>query len=328
MDMKTKKLRIDTLLKDYYTNNEHFSDMVNAVIFHGEQNISPHMISEYDTSASTFYDENRDTKTIDRDRDVIKKITDGDKEILVGIENQGQVAWNMPFRMLEYNFLTQSRQWHQINNETERIQMLPIKSISFTLYYGENGWSGPRTYDESMKNVPAAFEDLARYKMQPITDIISLDYHKFKNKDNRDMVKGLQMLYQWKGDVNVFKGMVVSKSVALIIAAHANNEKLYEMIVQHEKEEINMCESMRLYTERIMREGEAKGTKKGETIGIAKGETLGMIDTLIQQLNYRFGKLSESVIDKIQNSSKEQLNKLIIKVFDIQNEEDVLKIIE
>ena len=126
--------------------------------------------------------------------------------------------------------------------------------------------------------------------------------------------------------------MIGSKSTALIIAAHENNEKLYEMIVLRVKEEINMCESMRLYTERIMREGEAMGTKKGETIGIAKGETIditkGEINTLIQQLNYRFGKLSESIIDKIQNSSKEQLNKLIIKVFDIQDEEDVLKIIE
>ena len=67
-----------------------------------------------------------------------------------------------------------------------------------------------------------------------------------------------------------------------------------------------MCESMRLYTERIMKEGE--------------------INTLIQLLSHRFGKLSESIIDKIQNSSKEQLNKLIIKVLDIQNEDDLYNI--
>lgn len=168
-------LKVDTLFKDYFVNHSHFADMVNATLFNGQQVIYPHMISEYDSSVSTYYEDGK-PKTLERDRDSLKKVTIGHQAILIGIENQGQEKWNMPFRIAQYNALTQLRQWNNLHNGKERMLNMPVKSISLVLYYGEKQWNGPRTYDEAVHPIPAVFEDIAKYNMYPITDIVSLDY--------------------------------------------------------------------------------------------------------------------------------------------------------
>lgn len=190
MAYKTKDLKTDILLKDYFTDHWHFTDMINTTIFDGRQVVHPDNVSDFDTSTSTFYDADYPV-TVDRDRDVIKKVMIGSCEILIGIENQSQEKWNMLFQVMEYNMLTQIRQWNQMKTGKQREKNPPIKSISLVLHYGEKRWNGPRTYDEAVRRVPKEFEEFSQYNMFPITDIISLDYHKFRNQDNRDMVKGL-----------------------------------------------------------------------------------------------------------------------------------------
>ena len=313
MTYNLRKLKTDSLLKDYFTDHCHFADMINAVIFDGRQVVHPDHVTDYDISTSTYYDDKGATVTIDRDRDVIRKVTIGDSSILVGIENQSQEDWNMLFRVLEYNLLTQSRQWHQIRTAEELKSKPPVQSMSLVLNFGEKSWKGPRTYDEALTGMPEEFQSIAGLRMFPVTDIIQIDCHRFSDQDNHDMVKGLQMLYQWNGEVRVFEGMVTSKIVALIIASQANNRKLLHIIEHKKEEKIDMCESIRLYTERILNEG------------VEKGEKSGLIGTLVDQLKYKLGRLSPNIELEIENSDTEQLNQLKIRIFSIENEEDILE---
>lgn len=323
MNLKTKSLMADHLLKDYFSDSYHFSDMMNATIFDGKQIIHPDNVSDYDTSTSTYYDDNDESVTIGRDRDVMKKITMNQSSILIGIENQGKEQYDMLFRALEYNMLTQSRQWHQIKTTKELRQNPPIQSISLILYYGENGWKGPRTYDEALAKPPVEFEDLTRHHMFPVVDIVSLDYRKFKNQDNRDMVKGLQMLYLWKGNISVFEGVIMSKIVALIIASHAKDRELLNIINYQKEEKIDMCESMRLYRERVFAEGKDEGKVEGRDEGRIEGE----VNTLLDLLKLKLGKLSPKVEIEIERSNKEQLTQLKINIFSIEKEKDIEKIL-
>ena len=73
-----------------------------------------------------------------------------------------------------------------------------------------------------------------------------------------------------------------------------------------------MCESMRLYTERISKQSREEGEKSG------------LIGTLVDQLKYKLGRLSPNIELKIENSDTEQLNQLKIRIFSIENEEDIL----
>ncbi len=48
---------------------------------------------------------------------------------------------------------------------------------------------------------------------------------------------------------------------------------------------------------------------------------------LLNQLNLKLNGLSVDVISKIENCSSEKIDKLSISIFDIQNEDDILDII-
>ena len=74
---------------------------------------------------------------------------------------------------------------------------------------------------------------------------------------------------------------------------------------------------------RLRNEGEVLGLEKGETIGIEKGKS----DTLKEQLKVKLGTLSRPLENQLTNTSLEKLNELTLNIFNVTNEEDVLKII-
>ena len=82
-----------------------------------------------------------------------------------------------------------------------------------------------------------------------------------------------------------------------------------------ERNEINMCKAM----DQLFQRFENQGIEKGETIGIEK--------TLKELLKVKLGTLSNSLEERLTTTSLEKLNELTLNIFNINSEEDVLKII-
>ena len=82
-----------------------------------------------------------------------------------------------------------------------------------------------------------------------------------------------------------------------------------------EGDEINMCKAM----DQLFQRFENQGIEKGETIGIEK--------TLKELLKVKLGTLSNSLEEQLTTTSLEKLNELTLNIFNINSEEDVLKII-
>ena len=82
-----------------------------------------------------------------------------------------------------------------------------------------------------------------------------------------------------------------------------------------EGNEINMCKAM----DQLFQRFENQGIEKGETIGIEK--------TLKELLKVKLGTLSNSLEERLTTTSLEKLNELTLNIFNINSEEDVLKII-
>ena len=78
-----------------------------------------------------------------------------------------------------------------------------------------------------------------------------------------------------------------------------------------EGDEINMCEAM----DRLFQRFENQGIEKGKS------------DTLKEQLKVKLGTLSRPLEKHLTNTSLEKLNELTLNIFNVTNEEDVLKII-
>ncbi|RHH12162.1 DUF4351 domain-containing protein, partial [Coprobacillus sp. AM18-4LB-d2] len=78
-----------------------------------------------------------------------------------------------------------------------------------------------------------------------------------------------------------------------------------------EGDEINMCEAM----DRLFQRFENQGIEKGKA------------DTLKDLLKVKLGTLSNPLEKQLTNTSLEKLNELTLNIFNVTNEEDVLKII-
>lgn len=53
MAKKTKDLKPDVVLKNYWRNNDQFADLFNAVLFYGKQVIKPAELEDLDTEESS-----------------------------------------------------------------------------------------------------------------------------------------------------------------------------------------------------------------------------------------------------------------------------------
>ena len=81
-----------------------------------------------------------------------------------------------------------------------------------------------------------------------------------------------------------------------------------------EGNKINMCKAM----DQLFQRFENQGIEKGETIGIEKN--------LKELLKVKLGTLSNPLEERLTTTSLEKLNELTLNIFNINSEEDVLKI--
>ena len=90
-----------------------------------------------------------------------------------------------------------------------------------------------------------------------------------------------------------------------------------------EGDEMDMCEGMERMAEGFRKEGEVRGVIRGRSEGKLEEKQ----NTLLTLLTCKLGNLSKETENTIRSSTMEKLNKLTVSIFDIQSENDVLKLI-
>ncbi len=68
-------------------------------------------------------------------------------------------------------------------------------------------------------------------------------------------------------------------------------------------------------------------TRKWMGIGYEQGMNQGIVKTTVTILKKKLGFISENIIEKISNRNEDELNYIVINIFDIDKEEDILKYI-
>ena len=122
----------------------------------------------------------------------------------------------------------------------------------------------------------------------------------------------------YKGSYEDLKGLKnISKENFLYAAIITGSIDLIKNFL--EGDEVDMCEGMERMAEGFRKEGEVRGE--------ARGKLKEKQNTLKEQLEIKFGKLSNNLTNQISKASMEKLNILTRHIFNVTNEEDVLKII-
>ena len=117
-----------------------FADVVNVLLFNGEQVILPNSLKNGLTKSQYKADDN---KIHEQERDVIKFWEDGGINIAIfGLENQTKIDKDMPLRVLNYDGQNYRSQLLNKNQLTR----YPV--ITLVLYFGEERWTKPKSLFE------------------------------------------------------------------------------------------------------------------------------------------------------------------------------------
>lgn len=128
-------------------------------------------------------------------RDLIRKSMSGMNFALIGIENQWNVHYAMPVRIMGYDFLTYDSQLKRIKKVHERKKDLSgaeyiagfskkdklHPAITLLLYYGKEPWDGPRCLSDMID-----WEDVPQEIKEKTADypLYLVDVRRFKNMED------------------------------------------------------------------------------------------------------------------------------------------------
>ena len=305
--MSQERNASDTTCKQLLRDPGCFAGLCNALYFHGRQVIKPEDLISQENDVSTLIGKELLPMETKRYRDIVRKASINGEYMIIGVEHQSTLDKNMIIRILNYDAQL------YINQVESGKEVRPVGS--FVFYTGDKEWSYPKSLKESLK-IPPEMEDYINDWKLPVLELKKMDPQILKSKRLKEVVKISQSMLE--GDYEKLRTnrmiSVESFKMAAILTHTAIKEKDLP-----EGDEINMCKAM----DQLFQRFENQGMEKGELIGFEKGK----LNTLKEQLKVKLGTLSSPLEKQLTNTSLEKLNVLTLNIFNINSEEDVLKII-
>ena len=247
----------EKLLEDY---NDVFADIINGLIFNGEQRILPESLEN--TQVHSQY-KAEDGKVHELERDVAKYWKDKKVELAIcGIENQSSVEKNMPFRIVGYDGASYRSQLLE-----ERKEILPVMTI--VLYFGTNRhWYGKKNIKGLMK-IPEELNDYINdYEMKvfEIAWLTEAEIDRF-HSDFKIVANFFVQKRKNKNYIPDDPTEIRHVDEVLKLLQVMTGDERYQMIFNRKKGVHSMCD----VAERLEKMGIEKGLKQGIGEGIKQG---------------------------------------------------------
>lgn len=308
---KKNAIKPDTILKNFWRNNNHFADLFNAVVFNGEQVIQPHDLFEMDTDISSVLKFNDHTETVQKILDVVKKTAYGMDFMIWGIENQSKIHYAMPLRHMlgdaliylkEYREIasknTKAKRWTSPDEflsgfkKTDRLH--PV--ISLCIYYGEDEWDGPLKLSD-MLNYP---ENIAPYIADYPIHLIQLrkDEHlSFHNADVEHLFRLVRYIYNedYASIQHFYQHQEISSELGLVVGTVTQTQQLIHDSLEASQKGggFNMCKAL----QKLENKGRIEGIKN--SIAICK--ELGCSqDITTEKIFNKFSLTKEETLEYVQ----------------------------
>ena len=220
--------------------------------------------------------------------------------MIIGVEHQSTFDKNMIFRILNYDATT------YINQVESKKEVYPVGS--FVFYTGDEEWKLLETLKETLKSIPSEMEPNINDWRLPVVDLKTMDARKLTNRRLRNVVEISQSMFVGSYDGLRENRKIETESFMMAATFTRTNIRREDL---PEGDEINMCKAMDQLFQRF------------ENQGIEKGK----LNTLKELLKVKLGTLSSPLEKQLTNTLLEKLNELTLNIFNINSEEEVLKII-
>ena len=293
----------DSTCKKLFRDDGCFADICNYAFFQGKQIIKPEELVSRENDVSTLMGKELLPMETKRYRDIVRKASINGDYMIIGVEHQSTLDKNMIIRILNYDAQL------YINQVERGKEVYPVGT--FVFYTRDKEWTYPKSLKESLKVPPEMEEYINDWKL-PVLELKKMDPQNLKSKRLKEVVEISQSMLE--GDYEKLRtNRMISvenyKMASILTHTDIKEEDLPE------GDEINMCKAM----DQLFQRFENQGIEKGEAIGIEK--------TLKEQLKVKLGTISSPLEERLTTTSLEKLNELTLNIFNINSEEDVLKII-
>ena len=267
----------DTLSMEYLSDNTRFADICNYCLFDGQEVIRAEDLKELDTKEFLkLAGLNQKGQHISRIRDILKhaviRSTGNCTYLIIGVENQTQIHYAMPVRVMIYDALNYGRQVNTISKNhrdksdlkkpaeflsgfTADDYLTPV--VTITVYWGSEPWDAPRSLHEMFHSNSALLKYVADYKLNLISPAEITDFEKFRTSvglvlevmKHQDNVREMeQIIASQSGLYNI------EQDAARVIEGFTG----FKMDHNENKEEFNMCKAWEDHWKLCMREGELR----------------------------------------------------------------------
>ena len=264
------KIKADTILKNFWKNNERFADLFNAALFEGEPVLKAEDLSEVDTDVSSLLKFNSHAETVQKILDVVKKTAYGVDFVIWGLESQQKVHYAMPLRHMVGDAFSYLKEYNEIaaknrkdknfsssdeflSNFKKTDRLHPM--ITLCVYYGDSDWDGP---------------------------LCLIDILEIPDKINR-----------------VYKDCTIPTEIGLVIGAITESQELINQALKIEKRmggQMNMCTALEELKNEGIQEGIKTGIQEGIKTGIQEGEIKGTI-----KMSKKFNVSKDDTMENIIN---------------------------
>ena len=304
----------DTVLKNYWSGNEEFADLFNAVLFGGSQIIRADELENEDTEDSVVLEHRKQAEGVKAARDnikIMKKSTAyGVQLVLLGLESQEHIHYAMPLRVMGYDYATYKKQYnnnarqykkqsaqqdarldeHEFLSKMKKTdRLLPV--VTIVIYYGEKVWDAATSL-HGILDIPAEMAPYVNdYRMLLVEARQNNLY--FHNGNNQDLFNLLEILLSRSGRTDGKKEKAidytrkhkVDKAVIMTVAGTMNGKIDYnELIGEGEKGMVSVFQE-------TWNEGEAKGIiEMGNDFGLSEEDILARLQ---KKLNVSLQKAQE-----------------------------------
>ena len=278
----------EKLLEDY---NDVFADIINGLIFKGEQRILPESLENAKVHSQYKAE---DGKVHELERDVIKYWKEKKVELAIcGIENQSNVKKYMPFRIIGYDGAAYRSQLLE-----NRKEILPVMTI--VLYFGTDHHLYGKKNIKGLMKIPEGLEEYINDYEMKVFEIawlteeeISRFHSDFKVVANFFVQKRKHKDYIPDDPTEIRHIDEVLKLLRVM-----TGDERYQAIFQKERGVHSMCDVAERLEKMGMEKGIEKGIEKGMEQGVKQGRKLGRNEGIHEEKIRVYKKLLEKGFSK------------------------------
>ena len=283
----------DVVSKIYLGAADRIADLLNNELFEGGSAVAASDIMELDsTAASTLKEEDNIVNVRVVAKDLVRKVRFGIQVMLFAIEEQSDIHYAMPLKVLNGDAALYDKQWSGIRREHKRKKDLSgaeylsgfgredhlVPVLSVVLYFGEQEWDGPLCLKEMMDLSTLPEEVREKIADYPVHLIDVRRYpHAERFRTDLKLVFGFLQRASEPEELTEFIEENTKEFSSLtedaydMIASMSKTGELKELKKDIGQEDYNMCKAIDM----MVADGEKRGEERGEARGIKLGEERG-----------------------------------------------------